>query len=57
MAYPMRLHSCWEVLFLLVFVFIIGMSEFSPFWKQWGGPILVAMFVIVAFAITRGDAR
>lgn len=57
MAYPMRLHSWWEVIFLLVFVFIIGMSEFNLFWKEWGGPILIAMFVFVVIAVTRNDAR
>jgi hypothetical protein len=57
MAGPALLRSWWEVLFLIVFVFIVGMSEVSPFWKQWGGPIIIATFVFVVIAISWDDAR
>lgn len=57
MSGPMLLWSWWEVAFLLVFVFLSGMSEVSPFWKHWFGPIIIGMFVLVVVATTLEDAR
>ncbi|HVB99746.1 MAG TPA: hypothetical protein VNJ12_10515 [Candidatus Dormibacteraeota bacterium] len=57
MAGPMRLRSWWEVAFLLVFVFVVGMSQVNPFLKHWGNAIVIGMFIVALIALLFGETR
>ncbi|HVB32926.1 MAG TPA: hypothetical protein VNJ52_00930 [Patescibacteria group bacterium] len=51
------LQSWWEVLFVLAFVFVSGLSYVNPFWEHWFNPIIIVMVAIVAVAMAARNTR